>query len=339
MIKRLILSVLLCTCVRAEIVLQEKVERLTVPHQGPFLRSGDGALWGMEEGGALVSRDEGVTWEPRPVFDPARFQSRKERALLRTKGGVMLYAFLNDRERVFKWDDKKGGPQEGCRLPVYVVRSEDDGRTWAEPILLQEGWCGAVRQMIQLRTGRIVLVSQKAVANPGRHVTLIYVSDDLGRTWKSSNPIDLGAQGNYAPTVTGITGTTHGGGIEGTVVEKLSGELKLLLRVPHGHFEELTSKDGVKWSAGMPSTIEASDSPGMMVRLASGRIALLWNRFSDPVRKLGRREELSIAFSNNDGVTWTMPQIIAVNRTPKGAREGTFWISYPYVFEPTPGRL
>ena len=339
MIKHLIFVVLLCACVRAEIVLQEKVERLAVPQQGPFVRAGDGALWGMEEGGALVSRDEGETWERRPVFDPARFQSRKERALLRTKEGVMLYAFLNDRERVFKWDDKKGGPQEGCRLPVYVARSEDDGRTWADPILLQEGWCGAVRQMIQLRTGRIVLVSQKAMANPGRHVTLIYVSDDLGRTWKSTDPIDLGSQGNYAPTVTGITGATHGGGIEGTVLEKMNGELKLLLRVPHGYFEELTSKDGVKWSAGMPSTIEASDSPGMMVRLASGRVALVWNRFADPVRKLGRREELSIAFSNNDGVTWTVPHVIAVNRTPKGAREGTFWISYPYIFEPTPGRL
>lgn len=336
MIKRLLGAVLLCLTARAEILLQEKVERLSVPHQGPFVRAGDGAIWGMDERGALVSRDEGKTWESRGIFDVTRFQPRKERALLRTKEGVMLYAFLNGRELVFKWDDKKGGPQEGCRVPVYLARSDDDGRTWAVPVLVQDGWCGAVRQMIQLRTGRIVLVAQQARANPGRHVTITY---DLGQTWQTGEAIDHGAKGNYAPTLTGITGSTHGGALEGTVLEKANGELKLLLRLPHGYFEEMTSKDGLKWVAGMPSTIEASDSPGMMVRLASGRVVLVWNRFVDPVRKVGRREELSMAFSTNDGRTWTMPQVIAVNRVPAGAREGSFWISYPYVFEPTPGRL
>ncbi len=63
------------------------------------------------------------------------------------------------------------------------------------------------------------------------------------------------------------------------------------------------------------------------------------NRYTDPVKRLGRREELSLAFSNNDGITWTTPQVIAVNRVPKGAREGAYWLSYPYAFEATPGRL
>ena len=335
----LIVGLVFASIVRAEIVLQEKVGRLGVPHQGPFVRGGDGAIWGVNERGALVSRDEGKTWESREIYDQKRYRSRAERALLRTKEGVVLYAFLNENEKVFKWDDKQGGPLEGCRLPVYVSRSEDDGKTWAAPVLLQEGWCGAVRQMIQLRTGRIVLVSQVAKANPGRHVTLIYVSDDLGKSWKTAEPIDLGVQGNYAGKVAGLTGSTHGGGIEATVLEKRNGDLKLLLRVPHGHFEEMTSKDGLQWVSAMPSTIEASDSPGMMVRLASGRVALLWNRYTDPVKKLGRREELSLAFSPNDGITWTTPQVIAVNRVPPGAREGAYWLSYPYAFEPTPGRL
>ena len=335
----LFVGLVLAAVVRAEIVLQEKVARLDVPHQGPFVRGGDGAIWGVNEGGALVSRDEGKTWEPREVYDQKRYRSRPERALLRTKEGVLLYAFLNENEKVFKWDDKQGGPLDGCRLPVYVARSADEGKTWAAPMLLQEGWCGAVRQMIQLRTGRIVLVSQVAKANPGRHVTLIYVSDDLGKSWTTAEPIDLGMQGNYAGKVAGLSGSTHGGGIEATVFEKRNGDLKLLLRVPHGHFEEMTSKDGLKWVSAMPSTIESSDSPGMMVRLASGRVALLWNRYTDPVKKLGRREELSLAFSNNDGITWTTPQVIAVNRVPKGAREGAYWISYPYAFEATPGRL
>jgi lysophospholipase L1-like esterase len=77
----------------------------------------------------------------------------------------------------------------------------------------------------------------------------------------------------------------------------------------------------------------------MLHRLASGRAVLVWNRFRDPVKRQGRRDQLSIAFSENDGLTWTTPQLIAVNPVPEGQRESAYWISYPYFFEPTPGRL
>lgn len=339
LLKGLLVVLLFALSARAEPGLQEKVQPLPFPHQGPFVRAGDGSIWGVDAKGALVSRDEGRTWIPRTIYDGARFDASGERALLRTKEGVLLYAFLNLKERAFKWDDAKGGPQEGCRLPVYLARSGDDGRTWAEPVKLQDGWCGAVRQMIQLRTGRVLLICQQAAANPGRHVTINYYSDDLGRTWKASDTIDLGEAGNYRDPTTGIRTTTHGGGLEGTVLEKANGDLKLLLRVPHGYFYELTSRDGAKWSPATPSMIEASDSPGTMHRLASGRVVLLYNRFRDPVKRLGRREALSIAFSENDGLTWTLPQVIAVNPVPEGKREGAYWIAYPYVFEATPGTL
>ncbi|MBL9204664.1 MAG: exo-alpha-sialidase [Opitutaceae bacterium] len=324
---------------RADLVLHPEARALGFSHQGPFVRSADGAIWAMDAVGAVVSRDEGRTWSTRTLLDGTRFRSHHERALLRTREGVILYAFLNAPEKVFRWDNAKGGPQEGCRLPVYVQRSADDGTTWGEPRLIQEGWCGAVRQMIQLRSGRIVLVSQRAEANPGRHVTLIHVSDDLGQTWQTSVPIDLREAGNYSGTVAGLPGATHGGGIEGTVFEKENGELTLLLRVPHGHFEQLTSRDGLKWSNPQPSPIEASDSPGAVLRLASGRLALVWNRYTDPVARTGRREELSLAFSANDGLTWTVPQVIAIQRKSAGARESASWIAYPYLFEATPGRL
>jgi len=77
----------------------------------------------------------------------------------------------------------------------------------------------------------------------------------------------------------------------------------------------------------------------MIIRLASGRLMLAWNRYVDPVQRKGRREELSVAFSGNDGITWSVPQIVAVSRTPAGEREGKFWISYPYLFEATPGEI
>jgi len=329
--KHLLLLLLWPLVLSAGIVLPENARLLPVEHHGPFVRLGDGAILGVGGQGIQLSRDEGRSWEKRDLFNPTEFKPRGERALLRTREGVVVYAFLNDAERAFKWDQSRGGPQEGCRLPVYVVRSEDDGRTWSAPALIQEGWCGAVRNMIQLRNGRLILVSQDAVRDPGRHVTIIHCSDDQGRTWRAGKGIDLGAYGGYGD---------HGGGIEGTVVEKKDGTLLLLLRTPQGCFQELNSRDGETWTGSRASTVEASDAPAMMMRLASGRLVLVWNRYADPAAKTGRRNELSIAFSTNDGLTWSVPQVIATNYpTEGGADARRSVLSYPYVFEPAPGQL
>ena len=50
------------------------------------------------------------------------------------------------------------------------------------------------------------------------------------------------------------------------------------------------------------------------------------------------REELSLAFSDDEGKTWSKPTVIAHSRDSerKGSKR---WISYPYVFEINPGEL
>ena len=90
---------------RADILLQERVSALPFSHQGPFVRSADRAIWAVDARGALVSRDEGRSWTRRAIFDEARFEASGERALLRTREGVILYAFLNRKELDFRWDD------------------------------------------------------------------------------------------------------------------------------------------------------------------------------------------------------------------------------------------
>jgi hypothetical protein len=119
----------------------------------------------------------------------------------------------------------------------------------------------------------------------------------------------------------------------------------MLLRTNHDYlYQSFSSDDGMSWSAMSPTSIDASSSPAIVKRLKSGRLVLLWNRLwldgqTDGVRRntvdaaerqaSWQREELAIAFSDDDGKTWTKPAIIA-----RGKR-----IAYPYVFERAPGVL
>ncbi|HUG18274.1 MAG TPA: sialidase family protein, partial [Planctomycetaceae bacterium] len=43
------------------------------------------------------------------------------------------------------------------------------------------------------------------------------------------------------------------------------------------------------------------------------------------------REELSLAYSDDEGKTWTDPVVIA--------RQSGKWLAYPYVFEHSPGKI
>ena len=158
-----------------------------------------------------------------------------------------------------------------------------------------------------------------------------YVSDDEGATWKRSNAIDIGKIGGYGD---------HAGTMEGTVVQLADGRLYQLLRTLRGRFYETFSEDeGLTWQEPKPSEILASSSPAMLLRLESGRIVMLWNRFRDPEKRIGRRDTLSMAFSDDECKTWSEPVIIASNITPPGEKQQYYRQSYPTVYEYKPGVL
>lgn len=319
-------------CGGKTLLLHPKALPLPTTLLGPFAKRADGGIVAADDSRVFVNKDGGKSWEPRTLFsDTKRFECRGERTLLRTREGVLVLAFLNMKEMVLRWDQKKGGPQPACRIPVYVTRSTDDGESWEEPRKVQDGWCGALRTMLQLRSGRLVMGCQVAVANPGRHVCFSYASDDEGKTWKKSNVIDLGKYGGYGD---------HGGGIEPTLAQLKDGRLWMLIRTYQGCFTEAFSTDeGLTWCDIKPGPIKASGSPGQLLRLQSGRLVLFWNRYIDAAKKTGRREQLSMALSEDDGRSWTEPVVVAYDPLQPGHKEQEHRLSYPYVFERAPGEL
>ena len=297
---------------------------------GPFVHLPNDCLLTIvnSDGGvrAFVSRDDGKTWDGagRIAKQGQTFKIRDgnaDTALLRTRKGTLVVVFLNIFDEKISWDYKLQEPKDDIKRFTWSARSLDNGQTWQDVQIVQRGYAGALRDIIQTSTGEIVVANQDAARNPGRHVSYTYVSSDEGKTWARSNGMDIGGQGD------------HAGSIEGTLIELRDSRLWILLRSYHGHFYECFSSDkGRSWTAPVASKVKASGSPGMLKRLASGRLVLAWNRFAkNRPRRYGRREELSIAFSEDDGKTWTEPVVVARER---GKRQ-----SYPQVFERRPGEL
>ena len=319
-----------------------KAEEMPHLKLGPFTRLPDGAVLTVDDVSCFVSSDEGRSWSEYPMFaDSQKYQIRPERALICTSKGVVILAFANDQEKA-NWNWRKDiTDSPGATLPTYAVRSLDGGKTWQIPQKLHDEWTGAIRDMIETRDGNVVFTTMMMKHDPGRHAVLTYSSKDDGKSWSRSNIIDMGGVGH------------HSGVTEATLAQLKDGRLWLLMRSNWGQFwEAFSENNGLTWKAIQASNIDASSAPGLLCRLKSGRLVLVWNRkfpegrdsyplvggdnqWSD-VPTSNHRKELSIMFSDDEGESWTDPVVI-VRVTPemKKIKE----ISYPYVFEAQPGEL
>jgi hypothetical protein len=304
---------------------------------GPFARLGNGHLLTFDEHSPLESADEGRTWTPRPlaVKDEPEIQHANP-LLLRTRRGTVVLLYYDMKTYKWGWDKAAAEAEPDVRLDVWSARSLDDGSTWVDHHRVFAGYCGALINMIETSTGELVAPIQRLVREPSRHALCIYVSSDDGRSWKPSNVLDIGGHGH------------HDGTLEPAIVELRNGRLWLLIRTNLDRFWESFSDDkGRSWRILQPTDIDASSAPPYLLRLASGRIALAWNRLyatgkmsaprSGGDNQLSataaswQRDELALAFSEDEAKTWTKPAIVV------RAEGGGF--SYPYLFERVPGEL
>ncbi|MCA1809168.1 MAG: sialidase family protein [Kiritimatiellia bacterium] len=285
-----------------------------------------------------VSSDGGKSWNKLSnLSNDGSLIASDSGAFICSQKGSLVMGFANQGEMVREkdWDPDYDGDY-GWKEPTYAARSLDKGKTWQDVIKLHDVWTGAVRDMKQLRSGRIIFTSMKMIFNPGRHTVLSYYSDDDGTSWKASNLIDLGGKGH------------HGGVSESTIVELKDGRVLMLIRTNWGQLWRSYSKDqGVTWHVYGPAGIDSSSAPAYIERLQSGRLVIVWCRHN-PEGESGYklrggdnvwsatptsnfRGEISIAFSEDEAENWSKPIVIA--RKEKGE------LSYPYLFEAEPGVL
>lgn len=302
----------------------------------------------VERNGFKVSEDGMRTWrEPHPVVADAKVDAMGRgiphggRAALAHVGDNQLVLLWRDRREPSAlseyWDRETGNPVPHARRDLWVARSADGGETWSAPEMLFDLPGYFHRHVIVTSEGTIVAPVQYHARDPGRNVIRVFSSDDAGRTWRQSEDLDIGGSGN------------HDGVLEPTLVELKDGRIWMLMRTNLDEFYETFSGDeGRTWTDPAPSGIAASSSPGYLLRLASGRLVLIWNRLypegedTFPRRATGylsetaanwHRQELSLALSEDDGRQWSDPIVVARHQKRNGR------VSYPSALERSPGEI
>ncbi|WP_178862317.1 sialidase family protein [Thiomicrorhabdus cannonii] len=321
----------------APVYLHDQAVPLVGAPLGPFVRNAKGELVGLDQNEACISADSGKSWRRYPIFQQAGFECSNSRSLLCLRSGVLILSFANMAQSHFNWHRKTNLPTKNTFLHHWITRSLDGGRSWEAPQRVLRGYAAAMTSAIQLHDGTVLLSSQNLDYDNGRHYALTLLSKDEGQTWQASNRLDIGGRGH------------HGGCYEGTLAQLADGRVWYCIRTNQDWFWHAYSADsGLTWTEIHPG-LAASSSPGMLTCLKSGRLLLTYNplqslldetRRAEKFRRGGLfsevaaswfREELAICYSEDEGLSWSCPVVIA--QCDKA------WLSYPYVCEVEPGKL
>jgi hypothetical protein len=261
--------------------------------------------------------------------------------LLKTASGTLVLVYGDPTTRKLSWDRKTGEPKPDQRADIWAARSTDGGRTWTERQEISamfhdvSPYCLSLIQLTEAADGTLVVPLQLRVGKSNRSILTTAISRDDGKTWLPGQSIlDIGGAG------------VHDGLLEPTLVGLRDGRVWMLIRTNLDVFYESFSKDsGLTWSEPAPTEIGSSSAPGYLLRLKSGRLLLFWNQLlpegrTDYPRRSGRgyserpaswhRDELSVAYSSDDGRTWSEPRIIL---------RGEALASYPSAFERREGEI
>jgi hypothetical protein len=259
-----------------------------------------------------ITCDGGKTWGPeREIAHRPECQCGGPFAFT-DRDGVVRVIYMGWYRSVWR---NSQPDMEQTRSDLWCIESHDGGKTWTNDRMIFRGYTGATNGAIQTGAGHVLVPLGYLVPNPGRLVSACVVSVDQGKTWKLGECVDLGGHGD------------HAGALEPAVVELQDGRVWMLIRTTSGRFWQAFSSDqGRTWSEPTATNIESPSAPGHVIRLASGRLALVWNNTMHTTKG---RDALSLAFSEDEGETWTSPIVCA-----KASQ-----VSYPCLFGPEPDLL
>ena len=281
---------------------------------------------------AARSTDSGRTWGPRFTLQENTGLSNVMCAsLVRSRTGDILFFYLQKNSTT--------------DLKAYVRRSTDDAQTWGPPVLMmpEPGYHVMNNaRVIQLKTGRLlapVATSLQVGTKNDNFKTVVYRSDDDGRTWQRG---------------TTFLSAPKRGAMEPGLIELKDGRVLQIIRTQTGKIWHAYSADGGDtWTEATPWTIEAPEAPSTLARNpANGDWLLVWNPtvvWSNPEKTVlgtnhgGPRTPLAAMISRDEGRTWSVPKNLESNANATYAytsitfHDGRALLSYYH--SPAPGKL
>lgn len=251
---------------------------------------------------SIQSRDNGLTWsDPEvefPVFGETAYACR---------------SLIDHTGEVHIWFVQRG--EENSQLPgnrhldIWHSHTINGRSSWTEPNLIWKGYCGAIRGVLQMENGRIVVPfgawktgNENLPNNTGSNYTTVIFSDDGGKNWQQSSTALI------SPVYDGYNGNNYGA-CEPCITKLPNGQLWLLIRTQTGFLYESFSQDGINWIPAKHSRFTTSNSPAGFVDLEDNRIVVFWNNHMLPPRVDGQgvyggRDGLHAAITDDSGQTW-----------------------------------
>ncbi len=203
-----------------------------------------------------------------------------------------------------------------------LLRSSDDGKSWSEPTICSDPHGYFVvnnDRILRCKSGRLVIPAahhevtaevrngKTILTGFGKGSLSFFVSDDDGRTWRTS------AKSIKLPESRAITTGVQEPGL----IELSDKRLWCWIRNDSGRqYECFSSDEGESWTEPQPSCFTSPQAPLSMKRLKSGKLLAVWNPIplyngSSEHRPdgfwTGFRSPFVIAFSSDEGNSWSKP--------------------------------
>ena len=260
---------------------------------GEFAASGDAAPATLQ---ALESADRGRTWgDKRLLQENIGGRNIMSVSLARLSNDDILLLFI-----------RKDTERDLC-MPM-LRRSSDEGRTWSEPTSIPAEPSYYVvnnDRLAQLSTGRVLIPSCCHGVNWSSHDDIVFMSDDLGETWRTSPPVPFLDASKSGPQEPGV-------------VELKDGRVMMWCRCDLGEIYRCYSEDGAEtFGPWEPMGLKAPCSPATIKRLPStGELLCLFNNHATPPGYWAQtRAPMTAAVSSDEAATWGVVGDLEPDRT------------------------
>jgi len=193
---------------------------------------------------------------------------------------------------------------ERVKAELYLLKIREEAR---DPLKHRLGWMTRAHPTI-LPSGRLIV----PLYTDGFSVSIMAVTDDWGKTWQASNA--LVGFGNIQPSI----------------ARRNDGTLVAFMR-ENGPLERIrmseSRDDGLTWGPVFESELPNPGSGLEVLRLRSGRWALIYNDTTDG------RHSLAVSLSDDEGRTWKWTRHLELVAPGQGS------FAYPSIIQTRDGML